>query len=69
MLAEFAINNKAYLTTKVSLFIANYRRELRIEIDIRKKGKIEKVIEFVVRMKKIQEKAGVVLKKVQGEMK
>ena len=26
--AEFAINNKAYLTTKVSSFIANYRREL-----------------------------------------
>ena len=28
VLAEFAIDNKAYLTTKVSLFIANYRREL-----------------------------------------
>jgi len=26
--AEFAINNKAYLTTKVSPFIANYRRKL-----------------------------------------
>ena len=26
--AEFAIDNKAYLTTKVSPFIANYRREL-----------------------------------------
>ena len=36
------MNNKAYLTTKVSLFMANYRRELRIEVDIRRKGKMEK---------------------------
>jgi len=28
----------------VSLFIANYRRELRMEVDIRKKEKVEKVI-------------------------
>jgi len=34
---EFAINNKTYLTTKVSLFIVDYRRELRIGIDIRQK--------------------------------
>ena len=53
MLAEFAINNKAHSTTKVSLFMANYGRELRIGIDIRRKEKIEKVIEFVERMKKV----------------
>ena len=29
-LAEFAVNNKAHTATKVSLFIANYERELRI---------------------------------------
>ena len=68
-LAEFAINNRVYSTTKVSPFIMNYRRELRIEIDIRRKEKMEKVIEFVKRMKKMQEEAGVVLKKVQEEMK
>ena len=37
VLAEFAINNKTYSTTQVSPFIANYRRELRMEIDIRRK--------------------------------
>ena len=48
--AKFAINNKAYSTTKVSLFIANYGRELRMGIDVRRKGKIEKATEFAVRM-------------------
>jgi len=37
----------------VSLFIANYRRELRIEVDIRKKEKVEKVIEFAKRIRKV----------------
>jgi len=47
------INNKVYSTTKVSLFIADYGRELRIEINIKRKGKIEKAMEFKKRMKKI----------------
>jgi len=50
---EFTINNKIHSTTKVSLFMANYKRELRIGIDLRKKGKIEKATEFVERMRKI----------------
>jgi len=33
--------------------MANYIRELRMEIDIRKKEKIEKVTEFAERMKKV----------------
>jgi len=37
----------------VSLFIANYRRELRMEVDIRKKEKVEKVIEFAKRIRKV----------------
>jgi len=61
--AEFTINNKAYLTTKVSPFMVNYRRELEMGIDIRKRGKMEKVTEFAERIKKVQEKAGVVFKK------
>ena len=69
MLAEFAVNNKVHLATKVSLFMANYRRELRMGIDIRKKGKVEKVMEFAERMKKIQEEAGAALRKAQEEMK
>jgi len=66
---EFVINGKTHLVTKVLLFIANYEGELRMEVDIRKKGKIEKVMEFVKRMKRIQEKAEVVLKKLQEEIK
>jgi len=51
--AKFAINNKIHSTTKVFLFMANYGRELRIGIDLRRKGKIEKAIEFAERMRKV----------------
>ena len=61
--AEFAINNKIHLTTKVSLFIANYGRKLRMGVYLRKKGKMEKVTEFVERMRKVQEEAGIALVK------
>jgi len=37
---------------------------LRIGGDIRKKGKIEKAMEFVERIKKVHEEAEVVLKKM-----
>ena len=67
--AEFAVNNKIHSTTKVSLFMANYRREVRIGGDIQKKEKVEKVTEFVERIKKVQEEAGAALKKAQEEMK
>ena len=67
--AKFTINNKVYSTTKVSPFMVNYGRELRIEVDIRKKEKVEKATEFAERMKKIQQKAEVTLKKTQEEMK
>ena len=63
--AEFTINNKIHSVTKMSLFIANYGRELRMGVDIRRKEKIEKATEFVERMKKMQEEAGAVLKKEQ----
>jgi len=68
-LAEFTVNNKIHSTTKVSPFIANYGRELRMGGDIRRKGKVEKTMEFVERMKKVQEEAGAALKKTQEEMK
>jgi len=47
------VNNKVHSATKVSLFIAKYGRELRIEADIRKKGKMEKAMELVEKMKKV----------------
>ena len=65
----FAVNNKIYSATKVSLFMANYRRELRMGVDIRKKDKVKKAIEFVERMKNIQEETRAALRKAQEEMK
>ena len=40
-----------------------------MEGDIRKRGKVEKATEFVERMKKMHEEAGVALKKAQEDMK
>jgi len=67
--AEFVVNNKTHTATKVSPFMANYGRELRMGGDIRKKGKVESATEFVERMKKVHEKAEAALKKTQEEMK
>ena len=61
--AEFVVNNKVHTATKILPFIANYGRELRIGGDIRRKGKVERVMKFVEKMKQIQEETGAVLKK------
>ena len=63
------MNNKVHTVTKVSPFIANYGRELRMGGDIRKKRKVESAMEFMERMKKVHEEAEVALKKTQEEMK
>jgi len=68
-LAEFAIDNKVYSAIKISLFMANYGRESRMEVDIRKKEKVEKVVDFGERMKKVQKEAEAALKKVQEDIK
>ena len=68
-MAEFAVNNKAHMATKVLPFMANYGRELRMGGDIRKRGKVEKATEFVKRMKKVYEEAEAALKKAQEDMK
>ena len=57
------------MAMKVSPFMANYGRELRTGGDIRKRGKVEKVMEFVERMKQVQEEAGAALKKTQEDIK
>ena len=43
--------------------MANNSRKLRMGADIRKREKIEKVMEFVERMKKVQEEAEAALRK------
>ena len=67
--AEFAVNYKIHTATKVLPFMANYGRELRIERDIRKRGKVESVTKFVERIKNMYEAAGAALKKTQEEIK
>ena len=57
------------MAMKVLPFMANYRRELRMGGNIRKKEKVEKVTEFVERIKKVHKEAGTVLKKAQEDMK
>ena len=66
---EFVVNNKVYIVTKVSPFMANYGKELRMGGDIRGKGKVESATEFIEKIKKVHEEVEVVLKKTQEEMK
>ena len=67
--AEFVVNNKVHMAMKVSSFMVNYRREMRMGGDIRKKGKVEKAMEFVERMKKVHEEVEAALKKIYEDMK
>jgi len=67
--AEFAINNKVHTATKVSPFMANYGKEMRMGGDIMKKGKVESATEFVERMKKVHKEAEAALSKTQEEIK
>ena len=69
MTAEFAINNKVHMATKVLPFMANYGREMRMGGDIRRKEKVESVTEFVEKIKKVYEEVKVALKKTQEEIK
>jgi len=68
-LAEFVANNKTHTATKVSPFMANYGRELRMGGDVRKKEKVESAMNFLERMKKVHEAAEAALKKMQEKMK
>ena len=58
-----------YSTTKVSLFVANYSKELRMEANMKRNVKVKKAIEFVERMNKVKKEVGVALKKAQEEIK
>ena len=69
VVVEFAINNKVHMAIKVSLFIANYGREMRMGGDIRRKGKVESATEFVERMKKVHKEVEAALRKTQEEIK
>ena len=66
---KFALNNKIYITTKMSPFKVNYGREPRMGFKIRKRKKYVKAEEFVKEMKKIYEEAKAILRKLQEKMK
>ena len=57
------------MATKVSPFMANYGREMRMGGDIKKKEKVKNVTKFMERMKKVHKEAEAVLKKTQEEIK
>ena len=45
---EFIVNNNIHSATRVSLIITNYKRKLRIEVKIKRKEKVEKMIVRIV---------------------
>ena len=66
---EFTFNNKVYIATNLSLFKVNYRQELKMGFEIRKKKNHAKAEKFVKEMKKMYEKVKVALRKSQKEIK
>ena len=60
---------KAHLSTQTSPFKVNYRQDPRMGFEGRKKRRYQGAEKFIEKMKKIQEKAKVVLSKAQEEMK
>ena len=68
-MAEFAYNNKAYLSTKTLLFKVNYEQDPRMGFEVRRKGKYKGAEKFVIKIREVQEKAKAALGKAQKEMK
>ena len=59
-MTECVVNNKVYLITRISLFITNYKRELKMEVNIRRQKKVKKARKFTEKIKKVWEKAEIV---------
>ena len=68
-MAEFAYNNKAYLSTKILPFKVNYKQDPRMGFEVRRKGKYKRAEKFMIKIKEVQEEAKAVLGKVQEEIK
>ena len=67
--AEFAYNNKAHSSTKISPFKANYGQDPRMGFKGRKKGKYVGAERFVEKIKEIQEEAKAALRKAQEDIR
>ena len=68
-MAEFAYNNKIHIAIKNSPFKVNYKQDLRMGFESRRKGKYEVTGKFMEKMRKIKEKVKVALGKAQEKMK
>jgi len=68
-MAEFAYNNKAYSSTKVSPFEANNGRNPRMGFELRKKERFEGAEKFAKKMEEVQSEAKAALTKAQEEMR
>ena len=68
-MVEFAYNNKAHSSTRMTPFKANYKQDPRIGFEERKKEKYKGAKKFIKKIKEIQQKAKAALEKVQEEMK
>jgi len=68
-MAEFVYNNKTHSSTRILPFKANYKQDLRMGFKGKKKRKYGRTKKFIEKIKEIQEKAKVVLGKVQEKMK
>ena len=66
---SYTYNNKVHLSTKTSLFKANYGQDPRMGFEGRKKGKYAGAEKFIEKMKEIQEEAKAALGKAQADMK
>jgi len=61
--AEFAYDNKVYLSTKTLPFKANYGQDLRIEFKVKRKGKYKGLEKFMTKIKEVQKEAKAALEK------
>jgi len=68
-IAEFAYNNKALSSTKISPFKVNYRQDPRMGFEERKKGKYTGAEKFIEKIKEIQREVKATLEKAQEKIR
>ena len=61
-IAKFSYNDKVQASTKHTLFFVNYRKHLRMGIELRREGSHPAAHEFAQKMKEIHEETQVALK-------
>ena len=66
---EFTYNNKVHTGTKVLPFQANSGQNSRMGFELRKKGKYERVEQFVKKMEKVEGEAKTALAKTPEDMR